>query len=409
MRRELRIAVVTHHSIVVGGIERYLSAIIPPLRAKYEVKVFCETRLSPLRPGSQTVDTLAGVGTATYAEISAWSPDLVWIHGQIDGATEVALLELVPALYTAHDYAGACISGGKTLYTPSPQPCSRRLGVACMAHYYPHRCGGLSPLAMVRGYASNRSRRSRMHQYRAIVVFSGHMRDEMVRQGIPPERVRIIQPFSPQELTDDAVPVGPSSTNDTGDGNLHIAFVGRLEQGKGVATMLRSLPISSAALQRTLRVTICGVGTQAEHYQRVAAQVESQCSTVRISFAGNLDSAALSVLFRSLHLLVVPSVWPEPFGLVGLEAACYGVPAVAFNVGGIGEWLVDNLNGHLADGDRLDADSLAHATLQALGDSRHYSDLREGATEVSKRFTLRRHLRELKDVLSALQGFSPRS
>lgn len=33
--------------------------------------------------------------------------------------------------------------------------------------------------------------------------------------------------------------------------------------------------------------------------------------------------------------LVIPNLWPEPFGLVGLEAAQYGVPAVSFAVGGI--------------------------------------------------------------------------
>ena len=46
-------------------------------------------------------------------------------------------------------------------------------------------------------------------------------------------------------------------------------------------------------------------------------------------------------------VLAVPSVWPEPFGLVGLEAAARGVPAVAFDTGGIRQWLHHQISGLL--------------------------------------------------------------
>ena len=51
---------------------------------------------------------------------------------------------------------------------------------------------------------------------------------------------------------------------------------------------------------------------------------------------------------KASRLLVVPSVWPEPFGSVGMAAARCGVPAAAFAVGGIPQWLHDGVNGHLA-------------------------------------------------------------
>jgi glycosyltransferase involved in cell wall biosynthesis len=44
---------------------------------------------------------------------------------------------------------------------------------------------------------------------------------------------------------------------------------------------------------------------------------------------------------------VLSSVWPEPFGAVGLEAMRYGVPVVAFDAGGIREWLISAYNGYL--------------------------------------------------------------
>ena len=77
-------------------------------------------------------------------------------------------------------------------------------------------------------------------------------------------------------------------------------------------------------------------------------------------------SAALSAQMRESRLLVVPSVWPEPFGSVGMAAARYGVPAAAFAVGGIPQWLHDGVNGHLASATPPTSASLADAVIRCL-------------------------------------------
>jgi glycosyltransferase involved in cell wall biosynthesis len=73
-------------------------------------------------------------------------------------------------------------------------------------------------------------------------------------------------------------------------------------------------------------------------------------------------------VYRQTDLLVVPSVWPEPFGLIGPETAQYGVPAVAFAPGGIVDWLTDGVNGRLAPCDPPAAAELAEAVVKSLSD-----------------------------------------
>jgi len=46
-------------------------------------------------------------------------------------------------------------------------------------------------------------------------------------------------------------------------------------------------------------------------------------------------------------VVVVPSRWPEPFGVVGIEAMAHGRPVVAFGVGGIPDWLADGVGGFI--------------------------------------------------------------
>jgi glycosyltransferase involved in cell wall biosynthesis len=120
---------------------------------------------------------------------------------------------------------------------------------------------------------------------------------------------------------------------------------------------------------------------------------------VSIVFTGWCDEARMVSLMRASRLLVVPSVWPEPFGSVGMSAAKHGVPAAAFAVGGIPQWLHDGVNGHLASGSPPRADGLAAAIVRCLEDPRHYDELSRGARRLAATFTMERHLPALIGIL----------
>ena len=96
---------------------------------------------------------------------------------------------------------------------------------------------------------------------------------------------------------------------------------------------------------------------------------------------------------------MIPSIWPEPFGLVGIEAGLASVPAVAFRVGGIPDWLTDNVNGFLAPGDPPTSKGLADAISKGIQNPETYGRLREGARSKAERFGADRHIRQITATL----------
>jgi glycosyltransferase involved in cell wall biosynthesis len=67
----------------------------------------------------------------------------------------------------------------------------------------------------------------------------------------------------------------------------------------------------------------------------------------RVHFNGYVPPDEMKNYYGACSVVVMSSVWPEPFGMVGIEAMRYALPVVAFDAGGIKEWLIDGCNGYL--------------------------------------------------------------
>jgi glycosyltransferase involved in cell wall biosynthesis len=128
-----------------------------------------------------------------------------------------------------------------------------------------------------------------------------------------------------------------------GTGPLNrISFVGRLVTEKGLWTLLAAL----TRLPAPPELDIVGEGPLLpvlhEAVQRLAPPI-------RVNLLGYLAPWRVREVLARSSLLVVPSTWPEPLGLVVLEAMACGVPVVASSVGGIPEMVEHNANGLLVE------------------------------------------------------------
>ncbi len=115
-----------------------------------------------------------------------------------------------------------------------------------------------------------------------------------------------------------------------------IMFAGQLIRGKGVDLMLCAL----ARLSKEYHALIVGDGKDMDFLQN---------SAVKLGIADKLEftgwQSDVSRFWQKADIAVFPSRWQEPFGLTGIEAFAHKVPVIAFDVGGVSEWLHNDENG----------------------------------------------------------------
>lgn len=341
--------------------------------------------------------------------LADWKPDVIYAHGALNAAFDMETSKVAPTAFFVHNYHGTCVGGMKAFKKPRVTPCSRRFGWNCLVHYYPRRCGGLNPVTMLRQFHTQGRRLRAVLGCDAVVTHSHHMYCEFLKHGVPPERLHQVSFFASGEPSTHvesragvALPViGENNSRSTG---WRIAFIGRMDKLKGGGMLLDALPRIVARLNVPLEVTFAGDGPAKGAWEQRAVEVTAGQSNLRIQFTGWLAKPAVDEILTQCDLVVVPSLWPEPFGLIGPEAGWRGVPVAAFAVGGIRKWLVDGVNGFAAPGDPPTADGLADAIVRCLQDATTHATLRRGALEIARRFNREDHLRALLRIFEAVRA-----
>ena len=375
-----------------GGVQTYLAAVMPALAARgHEVALL---HLDPLHGGEGTPAPEGaphfcigerGVDGA-LADARAWTPDLVFSHNLRPLEVERRMLDAWPVVKMMHGYFGTCIGGQKTHLFPSPEPCGRRFGPACLALYVPRRNGRLSLPYINEQWRWASEQNALFTRYAAVVTASAHMRREYVRNGVPEARAHAVPLFSTLAPADEPAPAPEA---------FRILFLGRMTRLKGGDLLIRAVADAQGLLGRPLPLTMSGDGPQRAEWEALAREL-----AVDAEFPGWVDAAARLRLIRRASLLAVPSVWPEPFGLVGLEAGSQGVPAVAFDVGGISEWLADGDNGRLVPGTPPRAQALADVLMWAAGNADALAAMRPRALAAARRMSLDANVARLEQVLA---------
>ena len=262
-----------------------------------------------------------------------WAPDVVYCHNLPELEVLQKFLDSgVPLVRKLHDHQTYCMRGYKYNYF-TRRVCTRRTSFRCVfpcLAFIGRNPNGVWPISWV-SYRAKRQEIRANQRCDRLIVGSRYQREELLRNGFEPSRIVVLPPV---QVWDEKAPASTFSPQ-----NL-VLFVGQLVRGKGVDLLLRAL----AKVRVPFECDILGDGNDRRRCEQLCARLGLRH---RVRFHGFVSGAATEPFYRDASLLAFPSVWPEPFGLVGREAFHHGLPVVAFDAGAVGEWLRDGENGFL--------------------------------------------------------------
>lgn len=319
----------------------------------------------------------SGLVQRTLDAVAAFSPDVVHVQSNNNFPLEDALRRRWPLVKTfhVHEYCPA----GTKYHFGVERPCAVPTSVMCVPRMAYLRCTLSRRPNVIWSFYRHTARANRRHKaLDPLVVCSEHLKRQAVLTGFDANRVTVVPYF-----TTTTIPAAPAASRE-------ILFVGRLVRSKGVDLLLDAL----AHVHRSWRAVIAGAGPElAALKQRAAASGQGD----RVAFPGWLTGQALSNAYSRAEIVVLPSRWPEPFGIVGLEALAHGRAVVAFNVGGIPEWLEEGVGGSLVP--PLDTRALAARIEWMLDRPVETARMAElGLTRVAREFSAAAHLAKLLPV-----------
>jgi glycosyltransferase involved in cell wall biosynthesis len=154
----------------------------------------------------------------------------------------------------------------------------------------------------------------------------------------------------------------------------YLAFVGRISPEKG--------PVDAIRIAQSLGIPLkiaAKVDKVDESYFREV--VQPMLSTDGVEFIGEISERDKGPFLREAIALLFPICWPEPFGLVMIEAMACGTPVLAYRAGSVCEVIDEGVTGMIVD--NIDQARAAAAQIASL-------DRHKVRRRFEERFTARR-------------------
>jgi glycosyltransferase involved in cell wall biosynthesis len=158
----------------------------------------------------------------------------------------------------------------------------------------------------------------------------------------------------------------------------YLAFLGRLTTEKGPEAAIR---IAHAA-KMPLRIAAKVPRDERKYFKE---KIDPQIDGDQIQLVGEVNDQTKRQFLAGAAALLFPIDWPEPFGLVMIEAMACGTPVIAFNSGSVPEVIDDGITGFVVQGEA--------EAVQAIGRLFEF-DRRQVRRHFEKRFTTRRMAQE---------------
>jgi len=229
----------------------------------------------------------------------------------------------------------------------------------------------------------------------ACIAVSSYTKELIVEAGGPPDRIHLIHPGV--DLPAEPPPVERES-------RPTVLTIARMEDRyKGHDVMVRAMSLVAARVPRAQWIVI-GDGPLRAATAELAASAGLDEDVIR--FLGAVGDAERDEWLRKAHVFAMPSRKPaggfagEGFGIVYLEAAAHGCPAVAGGVAGAVDAVVDGVTGVLTDPE--DHIAVGNALVELLNDGERRRRMAEAGARRAEEFAWPRTATRVSNLLAAV-------
>ncbi len=397
----MRILVIHEYNLAFGGGERYLHHVCRALRQMgHRVALICAQEWNGgFIPSDQTYGVTRSVGLRTGlgvqgeydAILQREDPEVVFINGILRHFVSPLILARVigrrPSVLFVHHSGLICHTARKAI--PRTQRCCEwPLGLRCFREGCVRGLDG-SAYERLRTAGINMWRLRTLRRCQRVIAPSQFVYGELVRNGYSSKRIRVLPYF-----TD--LPPGPGARIP----RRQILWVGRSDGGKGLDRFFQCLAMLRDS---DWHAVVVGDDTATPEVRTMA---EAAGIAARVECLGRLEADDLDGQYAASRVVAFTSAWAETFGQVGIEAMAFGKPVVAFDVGGVSEWLSDDVTGFLVP--RNDVAVMADRLSLLLADDGLCERLgAAGRSAVADRFQPQHHIPKLLEVFREAMAASP--
>jgi len=339
----MKILFVNNNRDILGGAEVYLYNLADALREKGH-----EALLLYGVPAQQEPPAIENHFVPGIHEFTLWkrrkpieefrkivgkeAPDVLHLLGTHNPfLTEEALRSGLPAVRTMFAHGAYCVGGAKLFRTQ--QPCDIHFGARCLLYSFCRCRGSRNPLAVTKGFLRAKRELAQDSRLDKIFTASRYAYDCLAGAGVDKAKLEYLPYFT--ELP-------PEEECGLFDDENIIFFTGRAIKEKGLKELLDAM----ALVQEPCRLIVDAEGPELGAMKDYSARLGI---ADKVDFVGWADKKTHASFYRKSLCAAVPSIWPEPFGLVGIEAMAYAKPTIAFDVGGVREWCIDGETGFLVE------------------------------------------------------------
>lgn len=312
-------------------------------------------------------------------------PDVIHVRSCDNKVILAKLSQIKPVVRTIHTMWGYCPNGMR--YLPNVERvCTKRRGIACLTFGLrmgcPTKINGsrIDIMRWIRQILFCLETTQNDRVLDKIIVTSNYMKEQVLRNGVPLGKIAVVAP--PAEI-----PHLACSAKSTSKEQI-ILFVGRLFFAKGLHHLLRAMTV----LPDSVRLFVVGDGPDRLKNEVLTKELGLSHT---VKFLGWMNHKNLTTFYMRSSIVVIPSLWPEIFGNVGIEAMAYRKPVVAYDVGGIRDWLIDGETGCLAEPSNIQ--DLATKIDLCLSDPANSAKMGEnGRRRVEELFSAELHAKKMK-------------